>query len=495
MLSPARSRSERGRCSRALRVGLRLLLLVGIVLLGAVTLFLDGARAGRENQLTPEEARKKLQQRQQLLEKVREREKRIAKEAEALARATAEHNRKLIATAQAVQKSEAELTRLEERLGELDAQRALIHGSLLREHKRIGRLLGALQRMGRNPPPVMATERSDALKMVRSAMMLSAVFPKLRQKAETLASRLRELDRVLADIRKAQERLRAENRKLIAERERLGRLLAIKKARLEKTQTALAEVRRAADLHRRSVRSLNELIRRLDQTVKEKTGLGKYNEELAKGVAPGQAEETGDSDRAPAIELRPSTRKLALLSPGRMKPAIPFAKARGRLPMPVKGRRITSFGEKNRFGAVSRGITLETRFGAQVTSPTDGWVVFAEPFRSYGQLLIIAAGDDYYVLLAGMARLDVVVGQFVLSGEPVGRMKEKPRQGEKARGAARKGGAEVVTGAVGARLARAGPGPSPAADARAVGLAPLLYIEFRKDGRPIDPDPWWAKGA
>jgi murein hydrolase activator len=23
---------------------------------------------------------------------------------------------------------------------------------------------------------------------------------------------------------------------------------------------------------------------------------------------------------------------------------------------------------------------------------------------------------------------------------------------------------------------------------------PVLYIEFRKDGRPIDPDPWWVAG-
>jgi murein hydrolase activator len=25
--------------------------------------------------------------------------------------------------------------------------------------------------------------------------------------------------------------------------------------------------------------------------------------------------------------------------------------------------------------------------------------------------------------------------------------------------------------------------------------APVLYVEFRKEGRPIDPDPWWADGS
>ena len=45
----------------------------------------------------------------------------------------------------------------------------------------IAKLLSALQRMGRNPPPVLITQREDALKMVRSAMLLAAGFPGARQ--------------------------------------------------------------------------------------------------------------------------------------------------------------------------------------------------------------------------------------------------------------------------------------------------------------------------
>ena len=25
--------------------------------------------------------------------------------------------------------------------------------------------------------------------------------------------------------------------------------------------------------------------------------------------------------------------------------------------------------------------------------------------------------------------------------------------------------------------------------------APVLYVEFRKEGRPIDPEPWWFEGS
>ena len=42
--------------------------------------------------------------------------------------------------------------------------------------------------------------------------------------------------------------------------------------------------------------------------------------------------------------------------------------------------------------------------------PCDGWVVYAGPFRSYGQLLILNAGGGYHVLLAGMERISVDLG-------------------------------------------------------------------------------------
>jgi septal ring factor EnvC (AmiA/AmiB activator) len=98
-----------------------------------------------------------------------------------------------------------------------------------------------------------------------------------------------------------------------------------------------------------------------------------------------------------------------------------------------------------------------------VASPSDGWVAFSGPYRTYGQLLIINAGGGYYVVLAGMERINVEVGQFVLAGEPVATMGD---------GSART--ALATVSALGASQ-------------------PILYVEFRKDGTAIDPGPWWAK--
>jgi septal ring factor EnvC (AmiA/AmiB activator) len=96
-------------------------------------------------------------------------------------------------------------------------------------------------------------------------------------------------------------------------------------------------------------------------------------------------------------------------------------------------------------------------------------VVYAGRFRNYGQVLILNAGSGYHVVLAGMDRISVNVGQFVLTGEPV---------------------AVMIGGAPG--------NGSPAMAAHVTGNLglspdkPVLYVEFRKDSIPIDPSPWWA---
>jgi septal ring factor EnvC (AmiA/AmiB activator) len=125
------------------------------------------------------------------------------------------------------------------------------------------------------------------------------------------------------------------------------------------------------------------------------------------------------------------------------------------------------FGEKTQYGGTSKGMVLETRFDARVTAPCDGWVVYAGEFRSYGQLLIINAGGGYHVLIAGLSQMDVGPGQFVLAAEPIGTMSSAPRT------------AQLAT-------ERTGTGQTPKPS------APVLYIEFRKDGQPIDSGPWWS---
>jgi septal ring factor EnvC (AmiA/AmiB activator) len=149
----------------------------------------------------------------------------------------------------------------------------------------------------------------------------------------------------------------------------------------------------------------------------------------------------------------------ALKNANRRSPAIAFASAKGLLAFPVNGTKIRDFGGSDGAGGIEKGISLASRAGAQVTTPCDGWVVYAGPFRSYGQLLILNAGGGYHVLIAGMERISVNIGQFVQTGEPVATM----------------GTTSQVASIFAANASQ-----------------PVLYVEFRKDGTPIDPGPWWA---
>ena len=128
--------------------------------------------------------------------------------------------------------------------------------------------------------------------------------------------------------------------------------------------------------------------------------------------------------------------------------------------LPAAGRQIQNFGDRAQSGR-SDGIVIETRPGAQVVAPNDGWVMYAGEFRSFGQILIINGGGGYHVLLAGLSQIDVAVGQFVLTGEPVGVMVAAPKS----------------------------------ASTKTQETAPVLYVEFRKNQRPIDPGPWWAEAT
>ena len=174
----------------------------------------------------------------------------------------------------------------------------------------------------------------------------------------------------------------------------------------------------------------------------------------------GKLEKGLDRVTRAARALRESRPEMAALrDPGRLAPAVAFASLRGHLLLPVNGARIREFGVADTTGGTEKGLSLAAVTGAQVTSPCDGWVVYAAPFRNYGQVLILDAGAGYHVVLAGMEQISVGVGQFVLTGEPVAVMGN---------------GSQVA--------ATVATGPSQS----------ILYVEFRKDGTPIDPSPWWA---
>jgi septal ring factor EnvC (AmiA/AmiB activator) len=368
--------------------------------------------------------------------KAAEIETRLKAEIESLGRDRSKLNEALIDAAARIRTLEGQIATREGRIQTLDDNERTIRDSLSERHAIIAEVLAALQRIGRRPPPALMVRPEDALQSVRTAMMLGGVLPEMRVETEALVADLTELVRVRKEIAVEIDRSKRDLAALAQDRLRMTMLVDERQRKQAETEHALVTEReRAAELARRA-ESLQELIAKIEQDVAA----------AARGA-----------EAARAAHARPSL--AALKDPGRLAPAIAFASAKGVLPLPVNGVKTREFGSPDRLGGTEKGLSITTRAGAQVTAPCDGWVVYAGPFRSYGQLLILNAGGGYHVLLAGMDRISVDLGQFVLTGEPVAVM----------------GGGAQTAALV------------------AVGSSqPVLYVEFRKDGIPVDPSPWWA---
>ncbi|WP_209015242.1 murein hydrolase activator EnvC family protein [Roseibium limicola] len=353
-------------------------------------------------------------------------------------------NRKILVTADRIKELDTALTDTERRLLRLEENERAVQASLRNRRGVLSDVLAGLQRIGRRPPPALVVRPSDALSAVRSAILLNAVMPELRVETEALAADLSALSNLKSEIAGEKTRLTGDATSLAEEKSRLELLLSAKRQQRSKTAEVLNEEKQRSEQLANEAKSLQGLIASLESEIES-------------------ARTAAEESRKAALVAKSERHRFSdpFADPGRLAPAAAFSDTRGRLPLPVSGAMVRDFAQADDFGSLSEGQSLAVRAGSPVTSPTDGWVVYAGPFRSFGQLLILNAGGGYHVLLAGMDRIDAELGQFVLAGEPVGVM-----------------------------------GTTKWASASTIGFGssqPILYVEFRKDGRAIDPTPWWAR--
>ena len=388
-----------------------------------------------------------IKQREQELEDARQRQK-SAEEAQAklkseitsLGQDRTKLNQQLIDTAANVRTVETKIGEAEQRLTGLSGREQEMRNSLNARRADIVEVLAALQRAGRRTPPALLVRPEDALQSLRTAILLGAVVPELRGRAEKIAGELGELVGLRKTMAAERDQLAADRDKSRNDQTRLAALVEERQRQQASREKDLDDENGRAIALSRQVGDLQGLIAKMEQDLKS----------AAKAAAAAnQAAATANTRPGPTVFKDRS----------RTTPAIAFASARGLLPFPVNGSKIRDFGGSDGLGGIQKGISLATKPGSQVTTPCDGWVVYSGPFRSYGQLLILNAGGGYHVLIAGMERISVNIGQFVLTGEPVAVM-----------GSTSQVASILATNA----------------------CQPVLYVEFRKDGTPIDPGPWWA---
>jgi septal ring factor EnvC (AmiA/AmiB activator) len=125
---------------------------------------------------------------------------------------------------------------------------------------------------------------------------------------------------------------------------------------------------------------------------------------------------------------------------------------KGRLRWPVAGRITTRYGERHASGKLrSRGVLIATRPGADVFAVAKGRIAFADWLRGFGLLMILDHGNGFMSLYGQNRSLYKSIGEWVEARELIA--------------AAGNSGGRQQSG---------------------------LYLELRKDGRPLDPGPWFS---
>lgn len=314
----------------------------------------------------------------------------------------------------------------EQIIAKLYVQKSDVNENLKKRRAEFSEVLAALERMGLNPPPAILVRPDDALESVRSSVLLGALVPEMREKTMALSASLKELTRISTSITTQHEKLKSEVA-LQAEQQKKLSLLLSEKAKLQKTsEVKLMSQRKTNQELIEKAKSLEELLAELDRQSRIAFNNPNSNDDRLK-----------------------------------LSQNLNFDHSRGHLVRPVSGNVIQKFGADD--SSFNQGETIETVLGAIVTSPADAVVAFAGPFRSYGMVVILDVGQDYHILLAGMARNDVVQGQFVLAGEPIGAI-----------------GTQHIASATALNIGKS---------------TPMLYVEFRKQGKPVNPAPWWSTGS
>ena len=308
--------------------------------------------------------------RQEELEKVQAEQKKSAELAAKLKAeidAIGEDRRKLsamlIGSAASIRELEDRMSAAEGRLGGLQTSEDTVRRSLGSRRAVIAEVLAALQRVGRKPPPALLVSPEDALQSVRTAILLGAVLPDMKTEVDTLMADLAELVRLRSEIASERDAIGRDLAALSQERIRMTVLVQERQRKQSESEKALESERARAVQLARAADNLKELIGRIEQ-------------DIASAARAAAAARGTDSKASLA----------ALNDPGRLSPAIAFASARKTLPLPLNGIKIREFGMPDGLGGTEKGLSIASRTAAQVTAPCDGWVVYAGPFRSYGQL-------------------------------------------------------------------------------------------------------------
>ncbi len=388
-----------------------------VVATGALTLILVVPAVLAEDE--PDDPGLRLESVERELDETREAREALGEEAATIANELDELRQAMLATATRIRDHEQSAEELSATLISLNAELDDRRTDFDARRDELALVLSALQRIARQPADMLIALPRSPTDTHRTAMLLASITPYLDEQAEQIASDIQTLNALKARIAEQGEELEAVRARVQEQHEVVAGLVARKEAILSGLHSEQATLTARNEALTAEAGNLRDLLRQLAEQAAA---------ERAEGASPESVAAAG---------------AIATMT---------FTAAQGDLPLPVRGEIVTNFNAAIEDGARSEGIVIATAGGAQVVTPYDGRIVYSGVFGHYGLMLIIAHGEGYHTVLAGFSRVDAVLGQWLLAGEPVGVMAEGVNNPQR------------------------------------------LYVEFRRNGEPINPLPWLAAG-
>lgn len=346
-----------------------------------------------------------LEKAEEQLKQGKKAEKELRKEMDSLKKKMGSTSGDLVRVAKDIKASEQELFELEKSIAGLEKEKEEIQTRLTGDKHSMGDLILALQRLSRIPPETLLVRPGAPLEIAQSALLLQTILPKIRERADALSLDLSRLQDVIEQLDRDRDRTAEKVKHLESRQAEISDLLHERKKALDFTSGEHKRQAQEVAAIGMTVSTLRELVGKIEENERKSRS----------GVRGARLRIPEDLPKAGSAQL------------------------------PVAGTIMVNYGETNDIGAKSSGLTIEVRPASLVVAPMGGIVRYAGIFKNYGKLVIIEHENNLHSLIAGLERIDTVVGQSVSAGEPVGQMQ--------------------------------GAGSS----------SPSLYYELRQDGQPVNP--------
>lgn len=250
-------------------------------------------------------------------------------------------------------------------------------------------IIMALYRLKRLPDEAIFLDPSQAEKITTTLAVTQNLSPQLQQKIDDARNEIDKLLELKEKKEKSKQDKTVKTKDLRIAQNELEAIVKERNANYKKTVRDLEILKKEAEEAAKYANSLQELVANLARKNKEQSNL---KEEVKKKQI----------DRVASL---------------------PRIVNSGNNLLPVQGVITIGYGQTNTIGAKSDGLYIKPESDGFVVTPVAGKIRYTGEFKNYGNMIIVEHKKNYFSLIAGLDKIDTVVGQVLSAGEPIGQIK------------------------------------------------------------------------